>query len=308
MKKSEIVFNNTDHIQLVPHPEHHRIHRVVLSDDIISKFIAISAEEILQDLEYTPFARLMIAKQLGEILGEPFVQTLRAILHDRNSGCLTVSLQNITTDSDDYIKFATALTHLIGIPNFDAMTGNYYAQFVVEDNDDSDSYLRKAYRRMLLHTDGTYVNEPTDWLLMMKIAERNASGGRSRLLHLDDWESLDKFSQHPLASYPFTYKAPPSKNVNQTISRTTFYEGEDSKPCLCFIDQFAYPETREQASYLHDLSDAMENSAATKHVSLSPGELVLLNNHFWAHGRESFEKNTGLYRELVRLRGHFSET
>ena len=42
-----------------------------------------------------------------------------------------------------------------------------------------------------LHTDGTFVDEPTDWLLMMKMIEQNARGGESRLLHLDDWKELD---------------------------------------------------------------------------------------------------------------------
>jgi protein CsiD len=45
------------------------------------------------------------------------------------------------------------------------MAGKYYARFHVKHEDSSDSYLRKAYRNMDLHTDGTYVKEVTDWLI-----------------------------------------------------------------------------------------------------------------------------------------------
>ena len=39
------------------------------------------------------------------------------------------------------------------------MAGKYYARFHVKHEDKSDSYLRKAYTNMDLHTDGTYVKE-----------------------------------------------------------------------------------------------------------------------------------------------------
>ena len=52
----------------------------------------------------------------------------------------------------------------------------------------------------------------------------------------------------------------------------------------------------------------MENSPATKPVSLATGELVLLNNLFWVHGREAFQKHKDLHRELLRQRGFFADT
>ncbi len=74
------------------------------------------------------------------------------------------------------------------------MSGQYYARFVVKNVDNSDSYLRQPHRVMELHNDGTYVEEITDYVLMMKIDEQNIQGGNSLLLHLDDWEHLDLFS------------------------------------------------------------------------------------------------------------------
>ena len=89
---------------------------------------------------------------------------------------------------------STAIAHLIGIPNHDSMAGKYYARFHVKHDDSSDSYLRKAYRNMDLHTDGTYVKEVTDWLVMTKLEEQNVQGGETAMLHLDDWEHCDDLS------------------------------------------------------------------------------------------------------------------
>ncbi len=82
------------------------------------------------------------------------------------------------------VKLATAVAHLIGRSNYDAMSGQYYARFVVKNVDNSDSYLRQPHRVMELHNDGTYVEEVTDYVLMMKIDEQNMEGGNSLLLHL----------------------------------------------------------------------------------------------------------------------------
>lgn len=75
--------------------------------------------------------------------------------------------------------------------------------------------------------------------------------------------------------------------------------------CACFIDQFVYPDTIEQARYLRDLSESFEASESVVSLPLPPGELVVLNNHFWLHGREPFKKNPDLHRVLMRQRGYF---
>ena len=46
------------------------------------------------------------------------------------------------------VKLSTAVAHLIGNPNYDAMAGKYYARFHIKHEDKSDSYLRKAYTNM----------------------------------------------------------------------------------------------------------------------------------------------------------------
>ena len=98
---------------------------------------------------------------------------------------------------------STALAYLVGLPNFDSMTDKYYASFHVKHSDSSDSYLRKAYTNMDLHTDGTLCKRKTDWLLMTKMEEINVKGGESVLFHLDDWEHCDEFSSNPIGKQNF---------------------------------------------------------------------------------------------------------
>lgn len=293
--------------EIMPHPHHHRLYHVELENEIIQQFLASYPDCGSQRLEYVPYMRQILAGKLRELLGNTFVQAIRGILHDRQTGGFTIGVQGQTTDTENYVRFATALTHLVGIPNYDAMTGTFFARFTVKDTDRSDSYLRQAYRLFTLHTDGTFVDEPTDWLLMMKMDEQNAVGGESRLLHLDDWDELDKFTKNPLGSYKFIYKAPASKNVEQIIHRSTFFENNNGT-CICFIDQFVNPETIEQAHYLKEMSESLENSSATHALKLPVGNLVMLNNTFWLHGRAAFEKHPELHRELMRQRGIFAKS
>ncbi len=290
------------------HPQSDRLYHIEINKEAIAKFLAAVEEKgiTVQTLEYTPYQRQIIASLLQDFVGEDLGETLRGIVHDRESGGFTLGLEGVTEDTDEFVIFGTAISHLVGMPNFDAMTGKYYARFTVKHTDNSDSFLRQAYRLFTMHTDGTFVDEPTDWLLMMKMVEENAVGGESRLLHLDDWKELDKYVNNPLGKHKFTYIAPPSKNVTQTVDRATFFNVND-KPCICFIDQFVYPETIEQAKYLEDLSASLESDDSVIELELPVGDLVVLNNLFWMHGRAAFEVNPDLNRELMRQRGRFVE-
>lgn len=289
MKKAKFE-RETGHYRISVHPQTNRLYHIQLSKESMAKFLDRVHQEkfSVQHLEYTPYARYLTASYLLDQVGEEFGELLCSIIHDRDSGGFTLGLQGVTEDTDEYVIFATAISHLLGSSNFDSMTGSYYARFSVKDIDNSDSYLRQAYRLFTLHTDGTFVDEPTDWLLMMKMVEQNARGGESRLLHLDDWKELDKYVNHPLANYKFTYKAPGSKNVSQEIERLTFFN-HNNKPGICFIDQFVYPETIDQAKYLYDLSNSMENDESVIELELPVGDLVVINNIFCLHSFKSNE-------------------
>ena len=289
---------------IIPHPEYNRLFQITLDEEAVRQFLKETEELSEQRLSYVPYLRSFVADCLQRAVGDAFAKRINAIVNDRDSGAFTLRPGCALESVDQQIALGTAVSHLIGLPNFDDMSQNFYACFTVKDTDKSDSYLRQAYRLFTLHTDGTYVNEPTDWILMMKMDEQNATGGESRMLHLDDWEGLEEYSQSPLASTHLTYKSPPSKNYPVDVEKTTFYE-RDGNPCACFIDQFVYPDTIEQAKYLKAFSESMESSPAVISLPLPTDQLVVMNNHFWLHGREAFQEHPGLHRVMMRQRGYF---
>ena len=75
---------------------------------------------------------------------------------------------------------------------------------------------------------------------------------------------------------------------------------------ISFIDQFVQPRTRDEAMFLKALSASMEASSGTIETPLPIGELVVINNYFWLHGRAPFRKDPQLHRELMRQRGMFA--
>ena len=146
-----------------------------IKDEMLDKLIFPFNKFNLTALEYKPFTRFTIAKSLDDLTSNKLSKLINYILRDRKTGCFIIGPKNINPKIDDnfLVKLSTAVAHLIGIPHHDSMYGKYYARFHIKHEDDSDSYLRKAYINMDLHTDGTYVKEKTDWLLMTKIEEKN---------------------------------------------------------------------------------------------------------------------------------------
>jgi hypothetical protein len=157
---------------LSPHPDHHRIVNVTLEHEALLGFLHEVRKVDVQNLDRP--LRYELASALAKHVGEDFATTINGIVKDRQHGGFTVGLQGLTADAEDFVRFGTAVGHLLGPGNHDAMSGTYYARFVVKHTDNSDSYLRQAYRLFTMHTDGTFVSEATDWLLMMKFAEQNA--------------------------------------------------------------------------------------------------------------------------------------
>ena len=158
---------------------------------------------------------------------------------------------------------------------------------------------------MDLHTDGTYVKEVTDWLLMTKLEEKNVEGGETTLLHLDDWEHCEDFSKDPVGRQNFIWASQKSKNVDYKVEHPVFTEDEKGRPQISYIDQFPEPNNMDQGNFLQKLSDALEESNNKVITKLPVGSIIVANNYFWLHGRKAFKQNKNLSRELLRIRGSF---
>jgi len=284
-----------------------RIINIDISDEILNKLIFPFNKFDITALEYKPFTRFTIAKSLDDLSKNKLSKYLNKIIRDRNTGCFIIKPKKLTSKIDEIflVKLSTAIAHLIGIPNHDAMTGKYYARFHVKHEDKSDSYLRKAYTNMDLHTDGTYVKEKTDWLLMSKLEEKNVEGGETAMLHLDDWEHCDELFNDPTAKEDFIWGSPKSKNIDYKVEHPVFSIDKDRKPQISYIDQFPEPKNMKQGVFLQKLSDNLEESKNKITTKLQVGSSVVANNYFWLHGRKPFKENKDLSRELLRIRGSF---
>ena len=292
---------------ITDHNNSKRVRVIKLNESDLDRLIFPFKKHSILSLEYKPFSRFILAKSLDEVFQDKLSKTLNEIINDRNTGTAIVEpdINNKKFDKDFLVKLSTGLAYLVGNPNFDSMTGKYYARFHVKHQDSSDSYLRKAYTNLDLHTDGTYVKEKTDWLIMTKMEEQNVNGGDSVILHLDDWEHLDELSNDPIGKQNFIWGSPKSKNIDYKVEHPVFSKDKNGKPTISYIDQFPEPQNMEQGLFLQRLSDALEESKNKVIFPLPVGSTIFSNNYFWLHGRKAFKEHSGLSRELLRIRGTF---
>ena len=284
-----------------------RIIDIKIKNETIEKLIFPFKKFDLTAIEYKPFTRFTIAKSLDDLTQNKLSILLNKIIRDRKLGCFIIGPEDKNSNIDDIflVKLSTAISHLIGNPNHDSMAGKYYARFHVKHGDKSDSYLRKAYTNMDLHTDGTYVKEVTDWLLMTKIEEKNVEGGETAMLHLDDWEYCEELFNDPVGKENFVWSSPKSKNIDYKVEHPVFSTDENGKAQISYIDQFPEPKNMSQGNFLQKLSDCLEESKNKVITKLPVGSAIVANNYFWLHGRRPFKENKDLSRELLRIRGSF---
>ena len=289
------------------HSQSKRIQVLKLPESDLDKLLFPFKKHTITSLEYKPFSRFSLAKSLDEVFENKLSKKLVEVLNNRETGTVIVEYEgnNKKFDKEFLVKLSTGLSYLIGNPNFDSMSGKYYARFTIKHEDSSDSYLRKAYTNLDLHTDGTYVNEKTDWLIMTKLEEQNVSDGESVILHLDDWEHLEEMSKDPVGQQNFIWGSPKSKNIGYKVEHPVFINDSKGMPTISYIDQFPEPKNMEQGLYLQKLSDCLEESKNKIIFPLSVGSTIFSNNYFWLHDRKPFVEHSGLSRELLRIRGTF---
>ena len=298
---------NIEEFTIKEHDQTKRIINIKLNDKLIEKLIFPFNKFDITALELKPFTRFTIAKSLDDLTGNKLSKLMNSIIRNRSTGCFIIGPSNITSkiDHNFLVKLSTAVAYLIGIPNHDSMDGKYYARFHVKHEDISDSYLRKAYRNMDLHTDGTYVKEVTDWLVMTKLEEKNVEGGETTMLHLDDWEHCEDLFNDPVGKQDFIWGSPKSKNIDYKVEHPVFFSDKEDRPQISYIDQFPEPKNMAQGNFLQRLSDGLEESKNKVTTKLPVGSTIVANNYFWLHGRKRFKENKDLSRELLRIRGSF---
>ncbi|PLU87150.1 MULTISPECIES: carbon starvation induced protein CsiD [Pseudomonas] len=288
-----------------------RIKHYEFSGEQVRNFIQRGESTTVNDLHFVPYKRYVLAGFLLEELGEGVIEDFKSCLQDYDTGCAILKFGSALS-REDSIKVATAVSHLIAEPSIQGPDGGYYGISRIIDDNNPTFKLLYPYADFSLHSDGVFADNPVDWLMMMKLHERNVVGGCSRLLHMADWEDYEHFHndpdnqiiRHGLLAKDGRYDVfRKFSSLEPGLSRILYKQA--GRRQVKFVDQYVIPSTIAQACFIARFQAALEASRHVEEVALAPGSMIVLNNHFWMHGRSAFERHPQLEREQLRQYGVF---
>lgn len=282
-----------------------RIRRIEIDKDMWRYFLreADDLEPII--LEKRPYSRFIIAHKLQEVLGQNTINMLIQTVQSHEFGGVFITYPYEECDFSHHLRLATAIAYTLGVAYFDEMSKNYYASINLSPSIKGDSFLSEPYHDLRLHTDGTFYKKPVEWIVLIKTKQQDVDGGELTLHHLNDLEGLDTFLSHPLAFTHFLFEASASKQLSEGVHQAVFFE-KNGLLGIRFSDQFCQPQSLDQALFLHQLSDCFEQSDARLIDFFPPGQVVVLNNTCWLHGRLKINPKLNFMRQLLRIRGAFA--
>lgn len=285
-----------------------------LQQPAVRDFLRRAETSSIHHLEHIPYRRLLLAGHLRDCLGETFQEVLLRDLQAYSGGCIILEFGHHYS-REEYIKLALALAHLISLPMPSGSSGLCYSVNTISDRTHSQPGPSSAYSQFTLHTDGVFLDNPVDWVFMLKLHEAEARGGRSRLLHLQDWDGFTAFHDRVENQKKYAHgmyekgrrfalfrelcSAKPSR------ARILSMRGDQRR--MKFVDQFVIPGSIEEAEFIAQLQSSLETCPEVRAVELPVGSAILLNNNFWLHGREPFERDESLERTLLRQYGYFPD-
>ena len=119
--------------EIKDHKNSKRVKVIRLQESDLDKLIFPFKKHTITSLEYKPFSRFTLAKSLDEVFEGKLGKSLAKILNNRDTGVAVIEpeINNKKFDKDFLVKLSTGLAYLVGNPNFDSMTGKYYARFYV---------------------------------------------------------------------------------------------------------------------------------------------------------------------------------
>ena len=181
------------------------------------------------------------------------------------------------------------------------MSSKYYLHVKLNQSSVNDSNLYCPYEE-LSHTDGSYYDRDIDFVVMNKVKSENIQGGELSLLHSHDINFDD--IEEKCCSKSFTLWLAHQKTTQKSVEKSLFYFDTKHR-CFRFTDQMILPKNMSEAKFLHTVADKLENSPSRYDYDHNEGELFIVNNKFWVHGRRKILSKTDFNRELLRIRGHF---
>ncbi len=279
----------------------------------VGAFLEFSKDITVNGLEFVPFKRFLAAGLLDRLCENRLQGSLNQTLQDYETGCVQLHFGEGRT-KQDYIRLSAAVSHLINRP-IPEPGGRFYGITRVVHAENPEIQILNPYADFTLHTDGVFLDQPVDWLMMMKLSEEHSEGGESRLLHLADWADFEKFHGHPMNRKKYAFGLLEHDRRHEIFSKVSGMKPARSRLLnlrhgmrhIKFVDQFLLPDAIEEALFIKELQDSLETSPAITASKLPVGSMIILNNNFWLHGRSSFKHDPRLSRELLRQYGYFRD-
>jgi len=106
------------------HPTSDRLYDVKIENKYLDKIKDQFDVFDLLDIEYKPFLRFHITDIFNKIFDSKIQNFVKETIQDRQRGAFIIGPETMDPnkyDADFLVKVSTALTHLIGTPNFDSM-------------------------------------------------------------------------------------------------------------------------------------------------------------------------------------------
>ena len=267
----------------------------------------------------------LVSSEMSARSWRQFSEKLGGTLKDRNRGLALLNFEGGQIETGRLSEFCQRIACSIGsiLPEVRNTDGRNLAptdaiQISLQVETGYDPTFRHFTNPQLawpLHTDRVLHADPGDFLLVAKLEEDHGSGGKIRLLHLDDWLDKDDFIKHPLAYTSLEWKgdasmAPAwcSAALRKTPgTRAPVFE-QDSRfgTTIRFSDdRFRVTHSLEQERFLSDLAVSLKNVAEDMpSFSMPVGGIYVVNNRFVLHGREGFRVASQFKRRLLRICGN----
>jgi len=157
------------------------------------------------------------------------------------------------------------------------------------DRDRSTAASRQAYftcGEFPLHTDLSYVPNPPRYLLALCVEADAGGGGLCTLASLESaWQTLSDDDRECLSQRCFAFDNAPNTG-DGACQDQSIYEPIDNRGIWRYRpDTLTFPDSAKRS--VERFSVALEDSKST--LQLCPGDLMILDNHRFAHGRTAFQ-------------------
>jgi hypothetical protein len=257
-----------------------------------------------------------LAQSRPREMSEALVDVQR-VLQDRSSGIIVLRASHLGLANEEFVSFQTGISAALGsvLPEI-GESGKLFRLLSNERGNGREPAPRSEFR---LHTDAPYHNPVPDWVALGKLED--TTGVRSILLNIHNWPGLPAALADPRSRTLVDWKEPdffgPSEyarfaalGIGVGVLAPVF-EGDGDGLTMRFRFR-PYDAMRRQSAvcppyqveYLEKIASSVANCVGTAEIAFGAHDVLVFNNKWVLHGRESIDTSTEFRRTLVRTRGY----